>query len=80
MGSQGLVNSLGHLTGGVGIGAVAQASGISIAIGINAGVSLLLMLPVALLTPLVRRPVEEYYNRVGVAGATTGVGTDRRPE
>ena len=77
MGSQGLVNGLGHLTGGVGIGAVAQAFGISIAIGINAGVSLLL---VALLTPLVRRPVEEYYNRVGVAGATTGVGTDRRPE
>ncbi len=57
MGSQGLVNGLGHLIGGVEIGAIAQAFSISLAIGINAGVGLLLMLPVILLTPLVRRPV-----------------------
>ena len=66
MGSQGLVNGLGHLIGGVEIGAIASAFTISIAIGINAGVGLLLMLPVMLLTPLVKRPVESYYNRVGV--------------
>ena len=57
MGSQGLVNGVGHLIGGVEIGAIAQAFSISLAIGVNAGVGLLLMLPVILLTPLVRRPV-----------------------
>ena len=60
MGSQGLVNGLGHLIGGVEIGAIAQAFTISLAIGVNAGIGLLLMLPVVLLTPLVRRPVEAY--------------------
>ncbi len=74
MGSQGLVNGLGHLIGGVEIGAIASAFTISIAIGINAGVGLLLMLPVMLLTPLVKRPVEAYYNRVGSAGAAERVG------
>ena len=68
MGSQGLVNGLGHLIGGVEIGAIASAFTISIAIGINAGVGLLLMLPVMLLTPLVKRPVEVYRNRVAVGG------------
>ncbi len=60
MGSQGLVNGLGHLIGGVEIGAIAQAFSISIAIGINAGVGILFMLPVIILTPLVWRPVELY--------------------
>ena len=60
MGSQGLVNGLGHLIGGVEIGAIAQAFTISIAIGFNAGIGILFMLPVILLTPLVRRPVELY--------------------
>ena len=68
MGSQGLVNGLGHLVGGVEIGAIASAFTISIAIGINAGVGLLLMLPVLMLTPLVKRPVESYYSRVAGAG------------
>ena len=63
MGSQGLVNGLGHLIGGVEIGAIAQAFSISLAIGVNAGVGLLLMLPVILLTPLARRPVEAYQRR-----------------
>ena len=69
MGSQGLVNGLGHLVGGVEIGAIAQAFSISIAIGINAGVGILFMLPVILLTPLVRRPVE-LYRRPDDADAT----------
>ncbi len=60
MGSQGLVNGLGHFIGGVEIGAIAQFFTISVAIGFNAGVGLLLMLPVMLLTPLVKRPVEFY--------------------
>ena len=63
MGSQGLVNGLGHLIGGVEIGAIAQAFTISLAIGVNAGIGLLLMLPVVLFTPLVRRPVEVYQRR-----------------
>ena len=80
MGSQGLVNGLGHLIGGVEIGAIARAFSISLAIGINAGVGLLLMLPVVLLTPLVWRPVEAYYNTAGVVAATTRAGSDRRPD
>lgn len=62
MGSQGLVNGLGHLVGGSEIGAIASAFGISLAIGLNAGVGLLLILPVILLTPLVWRPVETFSN------------------
>ena len=68
MGSQGLVNGLGHLIGGVEIGAIAQAFTISIALGFNAGIGLLLMLPVVVLTPLVKRPVEVWGGRVGVGG------------
>ena len=79
MGSQGLVSGLGHLIGGVEIGAIAQAFGISLAIGINAGAGLLLMLPVALLTPLVWRPVNAYHSTSSVDAATTRVGTDWRP-
>ena len=79
MGSQGLVSGLGHLIGGVEIGAIAQAFGISLAIGINAGAGLLLMLPVVLLTPLVWRPVESYYNTASVDAATAGLRTDQRP-
>ena len=66
MGSQGLVNGLGHLIGGVEIGAIAQAFNISIALGFNAGIGLLSMLPVVVLTPLVKRPVEVYRSRVAV--------------
>ena len=72
MGSQGLVNGLGHLVGGVEIGAIAQAFSISLAIGINAGVGLLLMLPVILLTPLVWRPVEAYQRRPATVEVTSG--------
>ena len=79
MGSQGLVNGLGHLVGGAEIGVIAQAFGISLAIGINAGAGLLLMLPVVLLTPLVWRPVESYYNTASVDAATAGLRTDQRP-
>ncbi len=68
MGSQGLVNGLGHLIGGVEIGAIAQAFTISLAIGVNAGVGLLLMLPVILLTPLAWRPVEAYQRVVAADG------------
>ena len=74
MGSQGLVNGLGHLIGGVEIGAIAQAFTISIALGFNAGIGLLLMLPVVVLTPLVKRPVELWGSRVGGAGERARVG------
>ena len=60
MGSQGLVNGIGHVVGGVEVGAIAQAFSISIAIGLNAGVGILLMLPVIIWTPLVWRAVEAY--------------------
>ena len=60
MGSQGLVNGLGHVFGAIEVGAIAQAFTISLAIGVNAGVGILFMLPVIILTPLVWRPVELY--------------------
>jgi hypothetical protein len=43
--------------GGSEIGAIANVFGIGLAIGLNAGVGLLLILPVIILTPLVWRPV-----------------------
>ena len=57
MGAQGTVNGLGHLVGDYEIAAVASLFGIGLAIGLNAGVGLLLILPVTLLTPLIFRQV-----------------------
>ena len=58
MGAQGTVNGLGHLVGDYEIAAIASLFGIGLAIGLNAGVGLLLILPVTLLTPLIFRQVE----------------------
>jgi hypothetical protein len=58
MGSQGLVNGMGHLVGGSEIGAIANATSISWAIGLNAGLGLVLILLVAALSPLVRRQID----------------------
>jgi MFS family permease len=67
VGALGTVNGLGHLLGGSEIGALASAFDIGLAIGLNAGAGLLLMLPVIILTPLAWRPVvsppEEAANR-----------------
>ena len=70
MGAQGVVNGLGHLVGGSEIGAIASAFGITLAIGLNAGAGILLILLVIVLTPLVKRP----------AGASSGLTspTDER--
>ncbi len=57
MGAQGVTIGLGHLIGGTEIGAIASALGITLAIGLNAGAGILLILLVMVLTPLVRRPV-----------------------
>ncbi len=57
MGAQGTVNGLGHLVGDYEIAAIASLFGIGLAIGLNAGVGLLLILPVTLLTPLMFRQV-----------------------
>jgi MFS family permease len=57
VGALGMVNGLGHLLGGSEIGAIANVFGIGLAIGLNAGVGLLLILPVIILTPLLWRPV-----------------------
>ena len=54
MGAQGVTNGLGHLIGGTEIGAIASAFGIALAIGLNAGVGILLILLLTVLTPLVR--------------------------
>jgi len=55
MGAQGVTNGLGHLIGGTEIGAIASAFGITLAIGLNAGAGILLILLVMAVTPLVRR-------------------------
>ncbi|MFQ6026983.1 MAG: MFS transporter [Dehalococcoidia bacterium] len=65
MGSQGLVNGVGHLVGGSEIGAIASAFGISLAIGLNAGVGLALILLVAALTPLVKQQVRPASDEAG---------------
>ena len=57
IGAQGWVIGMGHLFGGSEIGAIASVFGMSLAIGVNAGAGILLMLLVTALTPLVRRPV-----------------------
>ena len=57
MGAQGVANGMGHLMGGTEIGAIASAFGITLAIGLNAGVGILLILLVMVLTPLVKRRV-----------------------
>ena len=60
MGAQGTVNGLGHLVGDYEIAALASifgVGGIGLAIGLNAGAGLLLILPVTLLTPLIFRQV-----------------------
>ena len=57
MGAQGTVNGLGHLVGDYEIAAIASIFGIGLAIGLNAGAGLLLILPVTLLTPLIFQQV-----------------------
>ena len=57
MGAQGMVNGMGHLFGDSAMGALASAFGIGLAIGLNAGIGLLLIVPVIILTPLVWRPI-----------------------
>ena len=73
MGSQGLVNGLGHLVGGTEIGAIASAFGITLAIGLNAGVGIFLILSVIALTPLVwQRVATSDGNVIRDAKATAG--------
>ena len=74
MGSQGLVNGVGHLLGGTEIGAVAGAFGISLAIGLNAGAGLLMFVPVVLFTPLM-------WQQLGTVSQRTQTrrGVDHRP-
>ena len=57
MGAMGMVIGVGNLIGGLEIGAIASAFSMSLAIGLNAGAGILLILLVTALTPLVRRPV-----------------------
>ena len=63
MGAQGVVNGVGHLIGGTEIGAIASAFGITLAIGLNAGAGIFLILLVMVLTPLVKRQVSGSANQ-----------------
>ena len=71
MGAQGVVNGMGHLVGGTEIGAIANAFGIGIAIGLNAGAGILMIFLVMVLTPLVKR-------HAGVGGAANSTPMDSR--
>jgi predicted MFS family arabinose efflux permease len=57
VGASGTVNGLGHLLGGWETGVIASAFNIGLAVSLNAGAALLLVLPVIFLTPLVWRPL-----------------------
>ena len=52
-----MVNGIGHLVGTSEIGAIAKAFDIGVAISMNAAAALLFLIPVVILTPLVRRQV-----------------------
>ena len=80
MGSQGLVNGVGHLVGGTEIGLLAGAFGISIAIGLNAAIGFLLILPVVLLSPLVTRPVTGQLEEAGMINERPGSALPDREE
>ena len=77
MGAQGTVNGLGHLVGDYEIAAIANLFGIGLAIGLNAGVGLVLILPVALLTPLIFRQVGTHPEKgSSVEAALSGLSPD----
>lgn len=57
VGVNSLTNGTAQVVGPLEIGGIADALGLTFAIGLNAGVALLLILPMAILTPLVWRPV-----------------------
>ena len=78
----GRCGGLGHLVGDYEIAAIASLFGITLAIGLNAGAGLALILPVTLLTPIVFRqvgsPSEEVFPTEealpGLSQATEGRG------
>ena len=57
VGVNSLTNGAAQMVGPLEIGAIADALSITFAIGLNAGLALLLILPMVILTPLVWRPV-----------------------
>ncbi len=57
VGVNSLTNGTAQVVGPLEIGGIADALGLTFAIGLNAGIALLLILPVAILTPLVWRPI-----------------------
>ena len=57
VGVNSLTNGAAQIVGPLEIGAIADALGITFAIGLNAGLALLLILPMVILTPLIWRPV-----------------------
>ena len=64
------------MVGPLEIGWIADALGITFAIGLNAGVALLLILPVVILTPLVWQPVRNVSEEAATAGeASSSTGT-----
>ena len=58
VGVNSLTNGAAQMVGPLEIGAIADVLGITFAIGLNAGLALLLIVPMAILTPLVSRPLE----------------------
>ena len=63
VGVNSLTNGTAQVVGPLEIGGIADALGLTFAIGLNAGVAILLILPVALLTPLVWRPISTILER-----------------
>ena len=58
VGVNSLTNGAGQVVGPLEIGWIADTLGITFAIGLNAAIAMLLILPIVILTPLVWRPLE----------------------
>ncbi len=83
VGVNSLSNGGAQVVGPLEIGWIADALGITFAIGLNAGVALLLILPVVILTPLVWQPVRNVSEEAATAGeasSSSGASNPGREE
>ena len=83
VGVNSLSNGGAQVVGPLEIGWIADALGISFAIGLNAGVAILLILPVVILTPLIWQPVRNVSEEATPAGegsASSGAPNPGREE
>ena len=79
VGVNSMTNGGAQVVGPLEIGLIADALGITFAIGLNAGAALLLILPVAILTPLVRQPARNISGEATHAAEATRFSSPSNP-